>query len=48
MQYGLNNVFGIDDFGFDDNIGYYFTLGINKQYLKAAEGEKNNPKTQTQ
>ena len=48
MQYGLNNVFSIDDFGFDNDIGYYFTLGINKQYLKAAEGEKNNPKTQTQ
>ena len=48
MQYGLNNVFSIDDFGFDTNIGYYFSLGINKQYLKAAEGEKNNPQTQIQ
>ena len=48
MQYGLNNVFSIDDFGFDNDIGYYFTLGINKQYLKAAEGERNNPQTQTQ
>ncbi|MCQ2748172.1 MAG: hypothetical protein MJ223_02850 [Mycoplasmoidaceae bacterium] len=46
LSYGLNNVFSVNDFGYDNQNGYYLVLGINKQYLKAAEGEKNNPNTQ--
>lgn len=46
LQYGLDNVFGVNDLGYDANNGYYLVLGINKDYLKAAEGEKNNPQTQ--
>jgi hypothetical protein len=42
LTFNFDNLFCLDDFGYDSTGGYYYSANINKKYIRAAEGEQLN------
>lgn len=43
LMFGFDNVLKVNDFGYDSGSGYWYKIGLNKDFLTAAEGERYNP-----